>query len=125
MEGQKRLTDDWQANLYERSGWQVVELVPAGDVTGDAYLLAGAVWDVVADWRPPRMIVELHQVTFMGSSMMGALVRVLKRASMAGGELRLCGLLPHPREAMQACRLHLVFSIYDNVDQATQYSEQS
>lgn len=123
MDGQRQLTDTWQANLYERDGWQVVELVPVGDSSVDAYPLATALWDIVADWRPPQMIVDMHQVTFLGSSMMGALVRLHKRISMADGELRLCRLLPHPAEAMHACRLHLVFPIYNEVDEATHFAE--
>lgn len=123
MEGQQQLTDFWRADLYERDGWQVVELLPVDQGNPDSYQLAEAVWDVIADWQSPCVIIDMHQVTFLGSSMMGALVRVHKRVAMADGELRLCRLLPHPNEALHACRLHLIFAIYADVESATHYAE--
>jgi anti-anti-sigma factor len=122
MAEQRQLTDSWTADLYECQGWQVVEVHPPGELYGDSNGLAEAVWQLVAHWQPPRMVLDARHVGFMSSSLMGTLVQIHKRIAMAGGALHVACLGPYPTEALHACQLHKVLSLFDSVDSAAGYA---
>lgn len=118
-----QLTGAWGSQLYEVNGWQVVELEPHGNGYAEPAGLADALWQVVDDWRPPRMVIDLQRVTFMSSSLMGGLVQVHKRIAMAGGAFHLARLSEHPTEALHACRLHTILPLFGSVEAAAGYSQ--
>lgn len=118
----RHLMESWGADLYDRDGWQVVELKPLAEGYADPTGLAEAMWSIVAHWRPPRMVLDMRHIQFMSSSLMGVLVQLHKRLAMAGGEFHVACLSPHPVEALHACQLHTIIPLFDSVDAAAGYA---
>jgi anti-anti-sigma factor len=118
MTGPRALAGGWHAELYERDGWQVAQLAPEQDGFGDTQGLGDGLWQLVGNHHPPRLVLDMQRVTFLGSSMMGTLVQIHKRIAIAGGQFHLANLGEHPIEALHACRLHLILPLYATLDEA-------
>ena len=65
-----------------------------------------------------EFVLHLGAVTFIDSSGMGTLVRLLSNARSKGGDLKLCALDSLVRKAFQLTNLLSVFETYDNDEQA-------
>ncbi len=65
-----------------------------------------------------NLIVDLHEVRFVDSSGLGALVSGFKNASARNGNLKLSGLQPQVKSMFELTRLHRVFEIFPGVDEA-------
>ncbi len=65
-----------------------------------------------------NLVVNLEEVRFVDSSGLGALVSGFKNASARSGSLKLCGLQPQVKSMFELTRLHRVFEIYPNADEA-------
>lgn len=66
----------------------------------------------------PDLLIDLEEVEFLSSSMLGKLIRLLKRAAEAKGQVRLCSIRPSIREVFEITQLHKVFEIYPDADEA-------
>lgn len=62
------------------------------------------------------LLVDLHNVLFMDSAGLGALVAAYKLANNAGGELMLCSLNGQARMLLEMTGMETVFKIYDSVE---------
>jgi len=67
---------------------------------------------------PPDLLIDLEEVEFLSSSVLGKLIRLLKRTRQAGGRLRLCSIRPSIREVFEITQLHKVFEIYPDAREA-------
>jgi len=67
---------------------------------------------------PTRLIVDLHQVSYMDSSGVGTLVDAYRKLGDNGGKMALVGLTPAVRSVFEITRLDRFFPIYDSVDEA-------
>ncbi|MCK4503874.1 MAG: STAS domain-containing protein [Desulfuromonadales bacterium] len=65
-----------------------------------------------------NLIIDLSQVRFIDSSGLGALVSGFKNASARDGNLKLCCLQPQVQSMFELTRLHRVFEIFTNHDEA-------
>ncbi|TLM68399.1 MAG: STAS domain-containing protein [Deltaproteobacteria bacterium] len=65
-----------------------------------------------------NMIVDLQEVRFVDSSGLGALVSGFKNASSRNGCLKLSGLQLQVKSMFELTRLHRVFEIFADVDEA-------
>ena len=65
-----------------------------------------------------NLIIDLREVRFIDSSGLGALVSGFKNASTRQGSLKLSGLQTQVRSMFELTRLHRVFDIYPNTDEA-------
>lgn len=66
-----------------------------------------------ATGRPsPRVLVDLTAVTFMDSTGLNALVRALRTAQAAGGDIRLVGACARVRRVIDLSRLDELFLIH-------------
>ena len=118
----RHLMEFWGADLYESRGWQVIELKPLAESYADPTGLGEAVWQIVAHWQPPRIVLDMQHVQFMSSSLMGVMVQLHKRVAMAGGEFHVACLGPHQVEALHACQLHTIIPLFPSVDVAAGYA---
>lgn len=76
--------------------------------------------------RRTLMILNLHQVDFINSSGLGALVSVLKDVRLANGRLVLCDLVPYVQEIFAITQLANVFEIFSTDQEArVSFTEQS
>jgi len=58
-----------------------------------------------------RWIIDLSDVAYLGSAMLGLMVNLRERIRQAGGKLVLCGLSPELLRIFQACCLERLFTI--------------
>jgi anti-sigma B factor antagonist len=65
-----------------------------------------------------RVVVDLAEVSFLDSSALAVLVRVVKRCRMRGGDVRLCGMQPSVRLIFELTRLDRAFDMYADEDAA-------
>ncbi len=68
--------------------------------------------------RPQRMIVDLSGVSYMDSSGVASLVKLLSRVRRDNVDLRLAGLTPRVRSVFEITRLDTVFNLYPDVQEA-------
>lgn len=59
-----------------------------------------------------RLLVDFSRVRFMGSSLLGTLIRLRKRTLENQGSLKLCSLTPAIRKMFAAVKLDLILDIY-------------
>ena len=67
---------------------------------------------------PPRLILDMSETTFIGSSFIELLVRAWKRIKKRDGMMAFCGLRPFCREVMAVSHLDTIWPIYANRQQA-------
>lgn len=65
-----------------------------------------------------NLVIDLKGVRFVDSSGLGSLVSGFKNASARNGNLKLCGLQPQVRSMFELTRLHRVFEIFPDVEEA-------
>jgi anti-sigma B factor antagonist len=65
-----------------------------------------------------NLVVDLQSVRFVDSSGLGALVSGFKNASSRNGSLKLSGLQLQVKSMFELTRLHRVFEIFTDVDEA-------
>ena len=72
-----------------------------------------------ADGQPGgRWVLDLSNVKYIGSAMLGLMVNVRQRIKSGGGKLVLCGLSAQLGKAMAACSLHTLFVMTETRAQA-------
>jgi anti-sigma B factor antagonist len=67
-----------------------------------------------------NVLIDLSRVEFMDSSGLSALISGLKSANALGGSVKLSGLRPHVKSMFELTRLHRVFEIFSEADEAAQ-----
>ncbi|MEU4829004.1 STAS domain-containing protein [Actinomadura sp. NPDC023710] len=91
-------------NVASAGPWVTVELCGELDVA-TAPALLDRVGLLIAQETPPRIALQLSQVSFCDSSGVNAFIRLWKRVSAVGGELVV--LRPRPRLAELLARIGL------------------
>lgn len=71
-----------------------------------------------------NLVVDLHAVRFVDSSGLGALVSGFKNASSRNGSLKLAGLQLQVKSMFELTRLHRVFEIFNDTDEALESFQQ-
>ena len=66
----------------------------------------------------PRMLFDLSRLRFVDSAGVGALLSCLRRASAAGGDLKLYGMTPQVRAVFDLARMHRIFDIFSTREEA-------
>lgn len=104
-----------------------LESRPVGDVlvvqcTGrivsgnEVYALHAYVGDSFSKYAD--VVLQLDQVEFVDSSGLGALVRLMQAARAKGGDLKLSGVPPKVRKALEMTGLLSQFETYESVEEA-------
>lgn len=113
------LPDEWRATFEPRGEWLCVRLHPPKR-TGQ-WGLADGLWREIDSRGAHQVVLEMDEVEFFPSALMAELVRLHKRVATHNGRLRLCGLQPHPHEALRTVRLDEVMSVHDTREAALQH----
>ena len=66
----------------------------------------------------PYVILDLTGIDFIDSSGLGLLVRLLNRATLAGGDLKIGGASPRLREILRVTRLEKILKAYATAGEA-------
>lgn len=72
----------------------------------------------IARWNPPHVIVDLRQMSHLGSTVLEWLVVIWKRVREKGGTLVLFKPTPVGREVLHLSRFDTIWPIVDSVDEA-------
>jgi anti-anti-sigma factor len=68
--------------------------------------------------RPPVVVLDMAQLSFVSSLGMGALVSFRRSVTKQGGQVRLANAPPMIRDGFRRARLDLLFPMFDTVDAA-------
>ena len=74
----------------------------------DVDTIADRLWKILNKHFIYRLVLEMEDIDFLPSRMMGQLVMLQKRVMQHDGALRLCGMSPECEEALHICRLDKV-----------------
>ena len=85
--------------------WLFVRLQRPDLNAADAPPLAAALWELLERHLTHRLVLEMDEVEYLYSDMVGQLVQLHKRLHNAGGVLRICGLSPANQEVLRSLRL--------------------
>ncbi len=96
-------------------GWLFIRVCPDLERLDD---FAARLWELMDQQFVHRLVLEMDQVTFLPSLMMGQLVMLHKRVLQHDGALRLCGLNPQCAEALHLCRLDQALPHFDSREDA-------
>lgn len=65
-----------------------------------------------------KVVFDLHQLRFVDSSGLGALLSCLRQLNAAGGDLKLCGMQKPVRALFELVRMHRIFDIFNAREEA-------
>ena len=99
-----------------------IDLSAVVDVSGEIDLnrsleFQHAMLKVLED-RPERIVINLSDVTYMDSSGVASLVKLLSRVRKTGTSLKLVGLQDRVRSVFEITRLDTVFDIHQTEQEA-------
>jgi len=84
----------------------------------DQSQLAEAVWNILQEHFTYRVVLELDELPYLNSHLIGQLVLLHKRIHAHHGMLRLCGLSPANQKALSYTRLEDRLPVYADRDGA-------
>jgi anti-sigma B factor antagonist len=100
---------------YEISG-DVLIVAPQGDCSSlEAATLEAElreILDQIAVSSVVRLVVDLEQAPYFGSTMLGALIKLWRTMTVVDGRLALCNVSPAEQDVLSATRLDSVWGIY-------------
>ncbi|MDP9175133.1 MAG: anti-sigma factor antagonist [Planctomycetota bacterium] len=89
--------------------------------TIDTMEIDSLIANVLASLEPAsseKWVMDLTQVSYMGSSMLGLMVNIRERIRRSNGKLALCGLSPQLMRVFQTCCLERLFLIAKTREEA-------
>lgn len=84
----------------------------------DIQALEKTLFPLIDQNHKPLILLDFSNVKFLTSSVLGLLIRVLKKVNMAGGGLRMCGINAKILEIFNITRLDKVFEIFPTREKA-------
>lgn len=70
-----------------------------------------------------HIVIDFSSCDFVDSSFLGVLVLVLRRVTSTGGDVHLVGFKPAVRSMFELTRMHKVFELFDNIEDAVKSFE--
>jgi len=102
-------------SVRQEQGVTVVELldkdIPKYDEQANNEI-AQSLFAAAQQTTPVKMVVDFGRVNYVGSAMLGTLIRLSKRIHETGGGLRLCTIPPLLLEMFIITKLDRVFDIH-------------
>jgi len=94
----------------------IVELAPTGDL--DMVSAASMNLQQYLDGGETRFILDLAEVTYMDSGGLGEVVRAMKRARQAGGDVKVCALQGEILRIFEVTGLNKAIAVYPTLEDA-------
>ncbi len=108
----------WQFAVSHSSEWLFLRLQRLQPEAEACPPVAETAWDLASEHEVRRLIFELDEATALTSYLIGQLVLLHKRLSLAGGVLRLCGFSEANYSVIQLMQLHNRLPNYENREAA-------
>ena len=112
------LDHGWRATLFQHGDWVCARLHPSDDQSLGDHGLIEKLWKEIDRRGTHNAVIEMQEVSFLPSSLMGELVRLHKRLATHSGHLRLAALRHNCAEALHTCRLDTVLPVYASSEDA-------
>src|SRR5436853_6173149 len=90
----------------------------AGEIDLSVSPEIGSTFDEMVRTKPPRVVVDLTNVTYIDSSGLAVLIVGMQQVKEYGGKFALAGLQDDVRSILQTARLDQFFATYPHVDAA-------
>jgi anti-anti-sigma factor len=111
----EQLATGWHVELTDRGpDWLFIRLHVDGDSYYGAPNIADRVWSVLQQHFVYRVVLEMEEVEFLSSHLIGQLIMLQKRVLQHGGALRLCGLSPSCQDVLRVCRVITILPAYES-----------
>jgi anti-anti-sigma factor len=68
--------------------------------------------------EPTNIVIDLARGDYLGTAMLGAVVKLWKRVSQRGGRLALCNVSDNVMQVLRSTKLNAIWPIYSTRDQA-------
>ena len=94
----------WQLEVERGPDWLFVRPLPPERIE-DGGNLADEVWALMRQHQTHRVVLEMDQVGYLPSMLIGQLIVLLKRVHQLGGVMRLVGVNSECQYAIDLCRL--------------------
>lgn len=106
--------------VHQENAVRIVELaLPQHLDSGEFDRLNDALLAQFADEPQGHWVIDLADLQYMGSSVLGLMVNIRQRVKEAGGRLVLCGMSPRLLRIFQTCCLERLFVIRAGRAEAT------
>jgi anti-sigma B factor antagonist len=102
--------------VREQSGWAV--LSPQGKIMFDTHEPLGEALNAALARPAPRIVIDLHEVVLCDSSGLQLLLDARRKATSAGGELRLCRTQPLVQRVLEVTNLTSILPVHATVEAA-------
>jgi anti-sigma B factor antagonist len=103
-------------NIRSSNGWTILAVRSETIDSSNVARFKAGIAPFLA--RGSKLILDFGEVEFMDSSALGALLTTTRALESSGGAIRLAGLTPPVRTLFELVRLHRVFDIMNNTDEA-------
>jgi anti-anti-sigma factor len=104
----------WTMQIDRGPDWLFIKPRPPHGGDTSEILLAEMIWQKMEQSFCYRVVLELDDVKYLRSWMVGELVRLHKRVTSQGGMMRLCGLTAASEDVLRITRLADRFPNYRN-----------
>ena len=108
------LAPEWTMDIDRGPDWLFIRLSPPRHGDTGEIALAEMIWQKLEQSFCHRVVLELDEVGYLRSWMIGELVRLHKRVTSQGGMLRLSGISEEAESVLRICRLTDCFPAYRN-----------
>lgn len=111
------MPDFYRIESSERA--QVIELtLPQMLDSAEFDELNEAILSTISERKSERWVIDLGQVSYMGSAMLGLMVNLRQQIKSAGGKLVLCSMPPSLMQIFRTCCMERLFVIAKTRDEA-------
>lgn len=73
---------------------------------------------LINESQSTNVVIDLSRAEYLGTAMLGAVVKLWKRISLRGGHLALCNVSENVAQVLRITKLNAVWPIYASRDQA-------
>jgi anti-sigma B factor antagonist len=84
---------------------------------------AGELVNLIQQQSPLNLVIDLQQGEYLGTALLGSIVRLWKRVALGGGRLALCNISEQVFQILRVTKLHTVWPIYGTRDEALAFVE--
>jgi len=108
----------WALEVERGPGWLFVRLNSAPAGWWQAPPLAECIWTLLQQHFVYRVVLECEEIQRLNSTLLAQLVLLRRKIDERDGVIRLCGVLPENRQAIEQCGLDRFFPMYANREEA-------
>jgi anti-anti-sigma factor len=113
-----QIAEGWELDIERGPDWLFVRPRNVSPQASETPPWAEQIWSLLEQHFTNRLVLELDQVPFLHSYLIGQLVWLLKRIHTHGGMMRIAGLSTPNQEALRICHLDSGFAQYSNREDA-------